>query len=200
MIKAELRKKFISLQTDLSAEHRMEKSGKIAARFFESFDLTRVRYLHCFIPIEKFKEIDTRIIFTTLWNEFPGIHTVVPRVDFQSHEIVNLIFNSTTSLHKNMWDIEEPLHDEIVDAQKIDIVLVPGVCFDSQGHRVGYGKGFYDRFLVSCRPDCLKIGLSYFEPVEKIDDVHDGDVRLDFVVTPSEVVRGAGNERLSSGS
>ena len=64
------------------------------------------------------------------------------------------------------------------------LVLVPGVCFDQTGHRVGYGKGFYDRFLKTCRPGCLKVGLSYFEPVDPIDDVHDGDVRLDFIVTP----------------
>ena len=65
--------------------------------------------------------------------------------------------------------------------KSIDMVLVPGLCFDGDGHRVGYGKGFYDRFLKTCRPDCIKIGLSYFEPVESIDDVHEGDVRLDFV-------------------
>ena len=50
-------------------------------------------------------------------------------------------------------------------------------------HRVGYGKGYYDQFLKQCRSDCLKIGLSYFELVERIDDVHAGDVRLDFVIT-----------------
>ena len=63
------------------------------------------------------------------------------------------------------------------------MVLVPGVCFDRDGHRVGYGKGFYDRFLKTCRPDCVKIGLSFFEPVEKIDDVHNGDIALDFLVS-----------------
>jgi 5-formyltetrahydrofolate cyclo-ligase len=72
----------------------------------------------------------------------------------------------------------------MIDAATIDLVIVPLVCVDKSGHRVGYGKGFYDRFLKQVRTDCVKVGLSYFEPVERIDDVHEGDVRLDFVITP----------------
>ena len=96
-------------------------------------------------------------------------------------------FTHETELVTNAWDIDEPSHDEFVEASEIDLVLTPGVCFDRGGHRVGYGKGFYDRFLAACRPDCLKIGLSYFEPVDTIDDVHDGDVKLDFILSADEV-------------
>ena len=69
------------------------------------------------------------------------------------------------------------------------MVLVPLLACDRAGHRVGYGKGFYDRFLAACRPDCRKIGLSYFRPVEAIVDVYDGDVRLDRVITPDGVIQ-----------
>ena len=189
MIKAELRKRYLSRQNGLSQNDRIEQSGKIAARFFENFDLAHIRFLHCFIPIEKFNEIDTRIIFISLWNEFPSIQTCVPRVDFQAQEIVNLKFDRDTQLQKNVWSIEEPVHDDVVDPQKMDMVLVPGLCFDLTGHRVGYGKGFYDRFLGNCRPDCTKVGLSYFDPIDRIDDSHDGDVQLDFVATPDAVYR-----------
>ena len=65
---------------------------------------------------------------------------------------------------------------------EIDVVLVPLLCSDGQGYRVGYGKGFYDRFLVKCRPDCRKIGLSYFPPVDRIEDVTESDVKMDEVV------------------
>jgi 5-formyltetrahydrofolate cyclo-ligase len=64
-------------------------------------------------------------------------------------------------------------------------VVVPLLSFDKRGHRVGYGKGFYDRFLSECSRDCIKIGLSFFAPVEVIDDVNRHDVTLDLFVMPS---------------
>ena len=93
-----------------------------------------------------------------------------------------------TETDRNEWLIPEPVEGEIIAPAEIDMVLLPGLCYDRQGHRVGYGKGYYDRFLKTCRPDCVKVGLSYFEPIEEITDVHDGDVMLDFVVTPELTV------------
>jgi 5-formyltetrahydrofolate cyclo-ligase len=183
MNKAELRRQYLEQQRALSDEERDAASKKIADHFFSGSDLSRIRILHTFLPIEKFKEVNTRVIIAKLWREFPHIQTVVPRVDFQTDRIRNLKFTHETELVRNVWDIDEPAHDDLVEDGEIDMVLVPGVCFDRQGHRVGYGKGFYDRFLRSCRPDCVKIGLSYWEPVESIDDVHEGDVRLDAVIT-----------------
>jgi 5-formyltetrahydrofolate cyclo-ligase len=56
-----------------------------------------------------------------------------------------------------------------------------------KGNRVGYGKGFYDNFLSQCQPEVIKIGLSFFEPEELIDDCNENDVRLDFCVTAAKV-------------
>ena len=188
-----------SKQEAMSEEERDSASRRITDRFFSRFDVSIVRILHSFVPIEKFKEVNTRLIFAKLWRDFPHIQTVVPRVDPETDCIRSLKFTHETELVRNAWGIDEPAHDEYVDAQSIDMVLVPGLCFDRDGHRVGYGKGYYDRFLKTCRPDCLKIGLSYFEPVEKIDDIHDGDVRLDAVVTPFEVRNAERGVRISSG-
>ena len=186
MKKSELRQIYLLKQNEMSDDLRDAASKRIADHFFSTFDLD-IRVLHCFVPIEKFHEINTRIIFAKLWRDFPHIRTVVPRVNFKDAEMYTVKFTHETELVRNAWDIDEPSADEFVDASEIDIVLAPGVCFDRRGHRVGYGKGFYDRFLASCRPDCLKIGLSYFEPVDAIEDVHEGDMRLDAVVTPDEV-------------
>ena len=85
-----------------------------------------------------------------------------------SREMHNLIFTPVTQLVKNVWDIAEPTPDEHVKAGEIDVVVAPLLCFDQQGHRVGFGKGFYDRFMARCRPDCLKVGLSYVPPLDEI--------------------------------
>jgi 5-formyltetrahydrofolate cyclo-ligase len=61
------------------------------------------------------------------------------------------------------------------------------LAFDKKGHRVGYGKGFYDKFLTECKPKIINIGLSFFVPEELISDVLESDVILDYCVTPSGV-------------
>ena len=184
MIKSELRKAYLEKRRELSGYERERLSELIANNFFDRFDLSQTKFLHAFISIDRFNELDTSKIFERLWRDFPDVQTLVPRVDSESNEIISLRFAAASELVKNAWGIPEPVGDEFVEPRVIDIVLVPGLCFDRVGHRVGYGKGYYDRFLKQCRPDCVKIGLSFFEPIERIDDIHDGDVRLDYMVTP----------------
>ena len=189
MNKSQLRKIYTARQKNLSPFETKQKSDLIADGFFREFDLSRVQILHCFIAIEKFNEIDTTLIFKRLWENYPQIETLVPRVDFQNGEIENLNFTIDTKLKNNIWQIKEPLNDEMIETKEIDLILVPLLCFDEKGFRVGYGKGFYDKLLKNCRNDCLKIGLSFFEPTEKIADVENFDVKLDFCVTPEKVWR-----------
>lgn len=187
MNKSALRKIYLNKQKSLSASEREEKSRRIAETVLQNVDFNKIEFLHCFLPIEKFNEIDTRLIFEKIWREFSQIETLVPRVNFETNEIENLKFTPEIELIENRWQIREPAHDELIETQKIDAVLVPLLCFDTRGFRVGYGKGFYDKLLKNCRPDCLKIGLSYFAPVLEISDADDFDARLDFCVTPNEI-------------
>ena len=64
---------------------------------------------------------------------------------------------------------------------------MPLLAFDKQGHRVGYGKGFYDVFLNKCKPETIKIGLSFYEAEDAIDDVFENDVKLDYCITPKTI-------------
>ena len=189
MTKNELRKIYLEKRESLTDEEIEQYSEQIAERFFQTFDLEKIDYLHCFLPIKRFNEIDTKLIFHQVWTAYSHIETVVPRVDFEKQEIENLKFTPVTELVENAWMIHEPAHNELVESEKIDIVIVPLLCFDENGFRVGYGKGFYDKFLRNCRADCLKIGLSYFPPVEEISDKNEFDVRLDYCLTPNEIYK-----------
>jgi len=195
MTKAELRKIYLGKQRELDEVERIEKSRKIAERFFASFDLTTVKVLHCFITIKKFNEIDTSPIFKCLWNDFPQITTVAPRVDFDARNIESIVIRDRGGLVPNVWGIEEPPAGEIIEDSLIDLAIVPGIAFDMQFHRVGYGKGFYDRFLSKCRHDCVKVGLSLFPPAESIDDVNDHDVPMDYLITPDESLTAVSSKR-----
>lgn len=188
MNKSELRKLFIAERKKIAPNETTEKSLLICNNVFACFDFTKMNFVHCFLPIERFNEIDTHPIFHKIWRDFPHIQTVVPRVDFQMLEMKSLLYNAETELIENSWNIFEPKHDEFIKAKRIDAVFVPLLCADKRGFRVGYGKGFYDRFLKNCRQDCLKIGLSYSAPIEEISDVNELDIKLDFLVTPKKVV------------
>lgn len=187
MIKAELRKIYLARQRNLSHREHLEKSGRIAENFFKTFDLKNVQFLHCFLPIEKNREVDTWLIFQKIWRDFPQIRTVTSLVDFEKVVLESVAFSAGTKLVFNKWGILEPSGGQAVKPEEIDVVLTPLLAYDKRGFRVGYGKGYYDKFLSNCRADVLKIGLSYFPPIEEISDVREFDVKLDFAVTPEEV-------------
>jgi 5-formyltetrahydrofolate cyclo-ligase len=185
MLKAELRKLCLTRQLSVPTEQRAAWSREIARLFFETTDLSHVSVVHCFISIEKFNEPDTSPLFHGIWKNFPRVTTLVPRITSASAgEMESVSYTAETEVKVNAWNISEPLHDELIDSETIDLVVVPGLCFDREGGRVGYGKGFYDRFLKSCRADCQTVGIGYFPPVEKIDDSGDHDVKVDRYIYP----------------
>ena len=195
MQKAELRKIYLARQRHISYAEHLEKSRQVAANFFRAFDLENARFLHCFVPIEKNREIDTWLIFKRIWQDFPGLTTLTSRVDFDKATLETVAFSAETKLVFNRWHVLEPAPDvsaQAIEPELIDIVLIPLLAFDEKGFRVGYGKGFYDKFLSLCRRDVLKIGLSYFPAVEEISDVEEFDVKINFCVTPDEVKAFAG--------
>ena len=99
----------------------------------------------------------------------------------------HLHFDDEVELVHNAFGIAEPSAGKIVEPDEIDLVLVPLLAFDKHGYRVGYGKGYYDKFLSQCRKDVIKIGLSFFEPVDEIDDINQFDISLNYCVTPQQV-------------
>lgn len=72
-------------------------------------------------------------------------------------------------------------------ASKIEVVFIPLLAYDKNGNRIGYGKGFYDRFLDKCSTETIKIGLSFFDQEQHIIDVSENDVKLNYCVTPKKI-------------
>ena len=193
MKKSALRKQFLAERCALSAEEAERRSQCIADFFIDllSTATANYHYLHTFLPIIRQHEINTWLIIRRLWAGFPQVQVVAPVANFESGTLVNYIITPETQVVETRFGIPEPLlsansHQPLAPS-KIDLVLVPLLAFDRQGHRVGYGGGFYDRFLAQCRPNCLKIGLSPFEPIDQIDDVVTSDIRLDIGITPIQI-------------
>ncbi len=140
-----------------------------------------------FWPMEQFKEPNTHLFTDYLAFINPALQVAYPIANFISGEMEAIITDAETSFEKKENGIFEPVGDTILAAKEIDIVFVPLLIVDTKGYRVGYGKGFYDKYLTNCNNDCLKIGFSYFEPIKEIADTNQFDVPLDYCITPQAV-------------
>lgn len=186
MIKKELRIKYKALRNAMTAEEAEDKSLAIANRLLQ-IDVWDNTYFHLFLPIEEKKEINTEYILQILQGKDKEV--IVSRSDFETHTMTHYLLTDNTRLKKNSYGIPEPVDGIEVAANKIDVVFVPLLAFDIIGHRTGYGKGFYDRFLAECKPNVIKVGLSFFEAEEGIYDVNATDIVLDYCITPNNIYK-----------
>jgi 5-formyltetrahydrofolate cyclo-ligase len=187
MQKATLRREMRQKRRAYSPAEIAARSRAIAEQFFRFFDLQPVRTLHLFLPIPAQNEVDTWYIIRQLRAQFPDIALVVPITDVAGQTLSHGVLAPDAELQPNQWGILEPKSAAPVAEYTLDMVLVPLLAFDEMGHRVGYGKGFYDRFLPMCRPEVITVGLSLENAGPLISDVHAGDVTLQFAVTPDKV-------------
>lgn len=182
MNKTELRKKYKEFRSQI--KDREGLSHQILENLIAHFDL-KYKVISVFIPIIKFKEIDTWLLINQGLNL--GCTICVSRSDIKSKSMKHFFFESKDQLKENEWGIMEPSYGEQLKESQIDIVLVPLLAYDQKGNRIGYGGGFYDRFLSNCKSDTIKIGLSFFPPEKQLFDIEETDIPLNFCVTPTEV-------------
>ncbi|PSR56048.1 5-formyltetrahydrofolate cyclo-ligase [Adhaeribacter arboris] len=186
MLKTTLRRKMLQKRQEYTPEEVTIRSQEICRQFFSFFSINNFKIIHSFLPIASKNEVNTWFIIERLRADFPRITLAVPVTDTQT--LSHYLLSSETKLLLNQWGIPEPNGAEPVTPQDLDLVLVPLLAFDEKGHRVGYGKGYYDRFLAECRPDTVTVGLSLEEePVLLISDVDEKDISLQFITTPSKV-------------
>jgi len=189
MNKQDLRKTFIQKRKALSSQAVRHASHMIQQHFFQNIPVELQKTVHIFLPIIKKNEIDTWLIINTLFQHYPQIQVATSKAHLQQGTLSHYFLTPDTQLAQNAWGINEPVDAPPCPIEQIDMVLVPLLCFDKQGHRVGYGKGFYDRFLAQCRPDIYKIGMSLFSPVACIDDIQTRDIALDCCITPDQIIQ-----------
>ena len=193
MDKKEARKKSKEARKQLTQEEIEDKSLAIANQLLRMDTVPSLRlvwdklYYHLFLTIEEQKEINTEYILQILAGKDKEI--VISKCEFATLGMTHFLLTDNTKIKKNSYNVPEPVDGLEVPDAKIDVVFVPLLAYDKQGNRVGYGKGFYDNFLSKCKPETIKIGLSFFPPEEKIEDVSANDVKLDFCVTPEEIYK-----------
>ncbi len=186
MTKKEARKFFKEKRLSLTVGDRNRFDDLILIHF-QQLQLPDLFYVHTYLAMKEQREIETDHLLHYLEFRNPELKIVIPRMDHTSNELLHIEYDELVDVMKNEWGIHEPVNGNLVDEQQIDLVFVPLLAFDEDGYRVGYGKGFYDKFLAKCRPDVIKVGLSYFEPIPRISDRAQFDIPLNYCVTPQRV-------------
>ena len=183
MKKNELRKIYKQKRRELSSDAIQQLQGNIYQQIYK-LDVADVKIIHIFLSLTRFKEIDTSPIINYFRNK--NIKILVSKTNFISNTLSHYYFEKDTIIEVNKYGVPEPKNATQVSEKEIDLVFVPLLISDTQNYRVGYGKGFYDRFLANCRKDCKTIGVNFFKPIAKIEDINEFDVALDLVVYPKE--------------
>jgi 5-formyltetrahydrofolate cyclo-ligase len=184
--KKDLRIKFKELRYNLSSNEIDEMSIAIANQVL-TMDIWENTYYHIFLPIETQNEVNTEFILHLLQGKDKEV--VISKSDFETLEMTHFLLTDNTKIKKNEYNIPEPIDGLEVPVSKIDVVFVPLLIYDKTGNRVGYGKGFYDKFLANCKIETIKIGLSFFEPEELISNVFENDIKLNYCVTPNKTYK-----------
>ena len=183
--KSELRNKYSFMRKSLSIKQIEESSLSISNKLFK-IPIWDKKFYHIFLTSKKKKELNTNFIQDILFKKNKSV--VVPKM-IDKNSLEHVLLTEKTVLKENSFGILEPFsqNDKIVEPNILDVVIIPLIIFDLNGNRVGYGKGYYDRFLKTCRKDIIKIGISFFEPVDSIIDVSKNDVSLDYAITSNSI-------------
>ncbi len=183
MIKSEIRNLYKEKRFQLTESERGKLDDLMLIQF-QQVELPFVNSLLSYWPIEENNEPNTHLFTEFLKFRNPELKVCYPVSDFESMSMRAVATDIDTPFEKTKLNIYEPHQGDFILPESIDIIFVPLIAFDKNGYRVGYGRGFYDRYLADCRNDCIKTGFSYFEPVEAFKDRSEFDIPLNICITP----------------
>ncbi len=181
MKKDDLRKLNKAKRKEMLPQEVFEKSKKASEIFLNNEIYQSSNVIMLYYPLGN--ETDTsEILKNALVN---GKTVIYPITDMTTNEITPIVVDSKTEFIKGGYSVFEPIEKNVYKG-KIDAILVPGIAFDKNGWRVGFGKGCYDRFLKNI--DAIKIGFCYdFQITDKIDN-NDFDIKMNCVISESGMI------------
>ena len=179
-----VRKTYLKKRQELSSSKFEEESSQLVQNTIELIKKYKPECIHCFLPIHSKGEINTSPIIQYCWKN--NIDIVVPVSNFEDGTLKNAQFRPHTKTKQTKNNITEPIDPIWKKNDNIDIVITPLLAFDPKGYRVGYGKGFYDRFFASLHKDAKRIGISLFKPCKVIENLTEQDIPLTHCVTPNK--------------
>ena len=183
--KKTLRKIYLEKRQSLSKSERNKLDDLLLIQL-QKLALPDATVLFNYVPMEAVAEPNTYLFSRYFQFILPDLAIAYPVANMKTASFEAYLTDEDTEFEERKFGLIEPISSTKVDPKDIDIIIVPLIVADEKGYRVGFGKGMYDNFLAKCRPDALKIGICYFEPIVGISDLHQNDIPLDVLITPME--------------
>lgn len=183
--KQELRQQFLEQREKISGDQYIAASGAIIQKLKQLTEFEEAKNIHSYISMNDRGEVDTHDLIKEMVSSDKKV--IVPVTNFRKGTLKHIRLNSYEDLEANKWGVPEPDGGEEISPEELDLVIVPMVGADEECNRIGYGKGFYDRFLKNV--DCPKVGLLFERNVVKQLPAEDFDIPLDKIITERRVIQ-----------
>ncbi len=185
----ELRKRILTSREKLTEKELKEKSERIQQTLLTLDQVRASRVIFCYVDFKT--EVETQSLITYLLQQKKTVAVPLTRVEEKQ-----LIPVSISSLEKDLQPgycgIPEPGTDftekNRIDPHTIDSIILPGSVFDEQGGRMGYGGGYYDRFVSNEAPGAIRIGLCFDLQLQKQIPLEPHDEMMDYIVTETRLI------------
>ncbi|MFT4024211.1 MAG: 5-formyltetrahydrofolate cyclo-ligase [Flavihumibacter sp.] len=185
--KNQTRQQYLEKRLALTGSERTRIDDLLLIRF-QQFPLPRtVDRVLSFWPLVEKGEPNSFLLTDFLQFRHPGTVLCYPVTDMAGRQMQAVQVDDDTRFVLNKWGIAEPAGGMALPAEQLDLVLVPLLAFDLNGNRLGYGGGFYDRFLPRCRGNCIFLGISQFPPLEALPELAEYDIPLTACITPERI-------------
>lgn len=182
--KKQLRAELLRQRSALNRDEFELYSKQVCNAVIESEEFNQAEVIHCYVPIISRNELNTFHILEESLSR--GKKLVVPRIKSGTTDLDHVWLKSPDVLKPNKWGVPEPESGGMVDLSELQLILVPVVGCDVHRNRIGYGKGFYDRFLAEVT--CPAFGLTFEQSVCPEIPIEQHDIKLDRIFTEKRII------------
>ncbi|NWF97631.1 MAG: 5-formyltetrahydrofolate cyclo-ligase [Nitrospirae bacterium] len=185
-MKDKLRKEIIIKRDLISENNRLSKDESIRNKLFSLPEFIKADTIFIYFSFRS--EVDTFFIIEKALNK--GKRVILPKVEKKKRKLYLYEINSIKDLSSGYMGIYEPIPDisREVGINEVDLIIVPGVCFDIYGNRIGYGGGYYDIILSEKKTNSPVIALSYEEQIVQKIPSEPHDIKVDIIITDQRII------------
>jgi 5-formyltetrahydrofolate cyclo-ligase len=185
MTKAALRKIYKQKRADINSKDKLRLDDLMLLQF-QNFDFDGIETVLSYWPMAQ--EPNTHLYTGYLRYMIPTLQLAYPVVNSNTETMQAVAINEDTIYAPNTYGIMEPKDKStIINPINVQLILVPLLAYNIKGYRVGYGKGYYDKFIAHCANNVVLMAFSYFEPENLISDINPFDIPLNFCITPHTI-------------
>lgn len=183
--KNDLRERVLPQRKEIPEDEWLKKSKAILSSLTDTDFFEEANVVHTYVSMNERREVNTDELIQELFESEKKV--VVPITNFSEHSLNHVELRSFGELITNKWGVRDPeVKENEVQAEELDLIIIPMAAADRKGNRLGYGQGFYDRFLK--QTEGFKVGLIFSDFLFDEIPAEDFDIKLDVIITEDELI------------